>query len=154
MSLSYNVSRLLSNCFKHFQIFLYTALYLSYCISVLCDIFYTKKKINFMFKIIYLSILYSLFICIFLLLFFSKILFYFSPLWNYTLQYFFFFFFFSYHIIYKVMYLQSILLHGINHLFLQHDFKTLLKISNLIIHWIFSLIISYLICFTYSREGV
>ena len=40
------------------------------------------------------------------------------------------------------------------HLFLLCDVKALLKILNLIMHWIVSLITSHLICFTYSVEWV
>ena len=57
MPLLYDILKCLSNCFKCLQIF-YIILHHLYLISVFFEIF-KKKKLNFVFNIIYLSIHFS-----------------------------------------------------------------------------------------------
>ena len=56
MTLLYDVLRCLSNCFKCLQIFI---LFFIFFISLVCSLRFLRKKLYFVFKIIYLSIHFS-----------------------------------------------------------------------------------------------
>ena len=136
----YDIFRCMSNCFKHLQIFCIA--HILYLICVFFDIF-KKKKNSIVFKIIYLSTHFSYVglgvrldcdgINTILLIFTKKKK---KKTLNFP------FVLLVTIIIYKVI--TNTFFLGNNDIFLLCHFKILLKILNLIMHWIFGLITSLL----------
>ena len=126
-------------------------MYCSYFLSHLCILwdFQEKKKFNFVFKIIYLSTHFS-YVGLGVRLDYDGINTILLILYKISLN--FPFVLLVTIIIYRVI--TNTFLGGNNDIFLLRYFKMLLKILNLIMHWIFGLITSRLKCFTYSEEEI